>query len=728
MTAKKPKKEITLEKYGMRHDCEWMLVAPSRYDDYVTITRNFKDLTIGNIVVVEGTLIKKKFTNDKNMVCDYRSATRLGIEIRNVDGQVVAGSAFGRPGFAWQDYPLNEDVMVRGKVKQGWNGGLEISMVEPVPEHLKGRIVPIYPNVKVTKGERFREKIEEHFHYAKITAALISETTGWNLPDEPISMAEISEFSTPLDLVYALHKPKSVDEGEKARRAARLISGLALIRNTLLRAELQEEDPDSIVPVDLNVVQGLKGRFKFALTNDQSQAVDGIVKSLIAPLPMSGLISGDVGTGKTATFLIPMVATFLAGKCATLLTPNLLLIDQVAAEIKATFPEIPVCTLNGKQGMIGDPNNSILIGNTALIGAYKKNKIKQRPHFLVVDEQHKFSVEQRQAIAADYTNVIEATATPIPRTAALVTHGTADVYLLRETPVEKTIDTKIMTRNQAKEARNEIVKAIYDRNEQAAVVYPLVATDNPEKSKSTVTEALESWRKHVHESLIAVLHGKMSDEEKAAVLASFRSGEKRLLVASTVIEVGLTLPELKTMMVINADRFGVVTLHQLRGRLARHGGIGLMILFSNDPTDTATERLGLLVENSDGFILAEKDAELRGYGDIIGNDGDSQSGKTRTLFLGVNVGPSEISFAANLYATVDKIEKGEPLSSLTSTTIQTLKSSNSEQKLTIKDSPPKSVSQPTIPINSKMPQPSPPNVTSVKPEAKRGFGFRNTPR
>jgi ATP-dependent DNA helicase RecG len=657
--ATKPKKEITLEKFGMVHDSEWMLVTPSRYDDYATITTDFKTILVGNPIVIEGIITSKKLTNDRNQECDYKVASRLAIEIRNAAGQKIGGSAFGRPGFAWNGHEFGQTVMVRGKSKIAWNGLMELSMVEVVPDHLKGKIVPIYPNIKVTKGEKFRAKIEEHYHYLTTTAAIIAENTGWNDPNEQISMADVSGFLTPLDLLKTLHKPTSVVEGEKARRAARLVSGLALMRNTLLRAELLEPDQESAIPIDLDVVEALKKRLPFKVTNDQNVAIDGIVKSLIAPMPMSGLLSGDVGSGKTVAFLVPMVAAFMAGKRTTLLTPNLLLIEQVAQELKDIFPEIPVCTLTGSKGVTGDPNASIVIGSTALLSAYKKKIIKEHPHFLVVDEQHKFSVKQRQSIAVDFTNVIEATATPIPRTAALVTHGTADVFLLREIPVEKTINTSIMTRSEALLARDTIVAAIYDRQEQAAVVYPLVATDDPEKSRSAVNDAMAGWSKHVHESLIAVLHGKMDDEEKSAVLKSFKSGVKRLLLASTVIEVGVTLPELKTMMVIDADRFGVVTLHQLRGRLARHGGTGTMMLFANEPTEDGYERLNLLVENTDGFILAEKDAEIRGYGDLIGNDGDSQSGKTRTLFLGVNVGPGEISFAANLYQEIGKIKAEE---------------------------------------------------------------------
>jgi ATP-dependent DNA helicase RecG len=258
-------------------------------------------------------------------------------------------------------------------------------------------------------------------------------------------------------------------------------------------------------------------------------------------------------------------------------------------------------------------------------------------------------VAQREAVRASWTNLLEATATPIPRTAALAVHGSTDLHMLHEIPVDKKVDTRIFDRSSALEARNSVLRAIVERGEQAAVVYPMVEATEEADAKRSVMEAINTWSRYVAPEKIAVLHGRLSDEEKMSVLESFRAGERRLLLASTVIEVGVTLPELKAMLVIGAERFGVLTLHQLRGRLARHGGHGEFALFSESADPEALERLNLLIEHSDGFTLAERDAQVRGYGDLLGIDGDSQSGSTRTLFQGANVGPREIAFAANLY-------------------------------------------------------------------------------
>lgn len=676
--AKKIKREIDLEKFGMQTEAEWLLIAPSRYEDYANETIDFKTIAAGNPVMIRGTILSMDYFKDgkKPLLGNFQKiATRLVMKIKNANDQTLDVFAFGKPYFAWKSVDIGHQVLIRAMPKPRFIGnGIELHAPEVVPRALQGKIVPVYPNLKVTKGEKFREKIDHHLHLMNQAADLVERETGWSEKNEVISFADLSQFDTPLDLLKALHRPTTVEQGEKARRAARLVSGLSLMRNTLLRSENVVEDELSSIPITNDMIEQLKKRLPFQITNDQEKAIDNISASLRSKVPMSGLLSGDVGSGKTAAFMVPLVATYKAGKRAMILTPNLLLIAQVAREIRATFPEVPVCTVTGS-GIDGDPNAGIVVGSTALIHAFKKNKIKQHPDVLVIDEQHKFSIEQRQFLAGEHTNILEATATPIPRTAALISHGTADVFLLREIPVDKKITTEIITKQGAINARNEVLRAVLERGEQAAVVYPLVETDDEEKSKTAVTNALDQWKKYVPEDRIAVLHGKLKDDEKTAILDAFRAGEKDLLLCSIVIEVGVTLPSLKVMLVVDADNFGVVTLHQLRGRLARHGGEGHMMLYAEDPSPEGLERLDLLVKYTDGFVLAEKDAEVRGFGDLIGNDGDVQSGKTRTLFLGVNVGPQEIGFAANLYRRAGRMAELDGPLLLTETSVPTPASS-----------------------------------------------------
>lgn len=658
---KKPKaknKSMDMERFGLTNEAQWLLTVTSRYEDYKNFTEDFGKLYQGTPAMVRGVIEQKKlFDENGNETHNPRLSRRLSVVLTNKLGQSVTISAFGCPGFAWSGYKKGSSVIIKGVPKfNNFSRDLEITGVEIVDSKNLGKIIPVYPPIKGTKGERFGLKVKENMDLMDTAVHLLDIETGWGTRGVGQKLSEITQFNSSMDLIKALHSPQSVDQGAKAQTAARLLSAWTLIRKTQQRTAAIEANPKSIININMDVVEDLKNRIPFKLTGDQSDAITGICRSLRSPLPMTGLLTGDVGSGKTLAFLLPMVAAHKAGKRAMLMTPNLLLISQVSKELAAMFPEVPVCLVTGK-GVNGDPSKSIIVGSSALLGAMKKGKLGAGPDFLVVDEQHKFSVEQREQLIDKHTNSLEATATPIPRTAALATHGAKDLFLLQQIPVVKTIRTRIVNRDSAKEARNVILDAILNQGNQAAVIYPIVESDDPEKALKSVSEAAEKWSHLVPMEKIAVLHGRMKDDEKNAVLDSFRSGEKRLLLSSTVIEVGVTLPELKAMLVLGADNFGVVTLHQLRGRLARNGGHGEFMMFSDSMEPEALERLELLVQHQDGFVLAEKDAEKRGYGDMIGIDGDTQSGKTRTVFLGANIGPRHIAFAANLSEKINSLER-----------------------------------------------------------------------
>ena len=655
--ATKVKGQLDMAKFGLHNEAQWLLFTPHRYDDYKTITDSFSKLLLGNVAVVKGVIQSKKlYDKFKNETTNIASAVRLLVILKDIHGKTIPVTSFGKPGFAWKKYNLGNTVHLRVKPQRAFAGhGLELANSEIVDKTLLGQIVPIYPPLRVTKGDKFAIEVKRHMGLMDMAVQIVEDDSGWFDKHAPVRMEELTKFTSARELLDALHCPKSVQDGENAMLAAKRLSSYTLVRKTAERSRLIKVNPKSMINVDLAEIESLKGRLPYKLTGDQHDSIDGIVRSLRGPKPMDGLLSGDVGTGKTAAFLLPMVGAYKAGKRVMLLTPNLLLIAQVARELSTYFPEVSVCTVNGKGGIQGNHENSIIIGSTALINAMKKGKIGRKPDFLIVDEQQKFSVEQREALRDTHTNKIEATATPIPRTAALATHGAHDLFMLREMPVQKTVKTEVLGANQGKLAGQAVIDALR-RGEQACVIYPLVTAsldengDPTKDARKSVNGAADNWKKFVALEDIAVLHGKMKDDEKEAVLNDFRSGNKKLLLASIVIEVGVTLPELKTMLVTDADRFGVVTLHQLRGRLARHGGEGHFVLYSeNLDNPECLERLNLVRDNTDGFELAEKDAEVRGYGDLLGIDGDNQSGATRALFQGVKIGPRDISFAAHLH-------------------------------------------------------------------------------
>ena len=640
-------KPLEPKKFGITSGAQWLLIAPSRYDDYTAITDDYNALELGSIAVVSGKIAELVMYDGRSRTSSIHYCDRISIVLINNYGGTINLGSFGRPGYEFQHVNVGSEVVIRGKVVE-FNMEKQLTNLTLVTQDKIGKVFPIYGSIRKTAGERFQRAVNQHFHWIDAAGELVEAETGWNDPNSPFSIPNEIGFSRGEDLLRALHKPTSLEEGLRAIEAAQALSALSLIRKAVKRRSQIEPNPQSMISVTPELLNENIQKLPFAATAGQKHAMENIAKALRSPFPLDGLLSGDVGSGKTATFLVPLVSAYFAGAKCMILTPNLLLIKQVAREIKEFFPTVEVCTVTG-EGINGDPHTSIIVGSTAILGAFKKKKLGPSPNFLVIDEQHRFSVEQRNSIAAPYTNVLEATATPIPRTAALAAFGNKSIFILRDIPVVKDIQTEIAFREDAKRARDFLLESLHNGRDQVAVIYPLVGSENADNGLKSIYEAKENWKKCVPEELIAVLHGKMTDEEKEEVIRSFRAGEKRFLIASTVIEVGLTLPDLKRMMIIGADRMGLVTLHQLRGRLARHGGEGDCLLFVENPDSEAVERLQILVDHIDGFTVAEKDAEQRGFGDFLSTDGDEQSGKTRTLFMGVKVGPREIEWAANEY-------------------------------------------------------------------------------
>jgi ATP-dependent DNA helicase RecG len=265
--------------------------------------------------------------------------------------------------------------------------------------------------------------------------------------------------------------------------------------------------------------------------------------------------------------------------------------------------------------------------------------MQETPDFVVIDEQQRFSVSQKAELTDARTNLLEATATPIPRTTALVTHGGLDVSILRESPVSKNVQTRIVAAGEARRLFEHTAKIIASGG-QVAVVYPVVR-DRKREHKS-VAKAYERWSKEFPNK-VGIVHGDLSEAEKSAAIAKLRSGKHQVGVVSSIIEIGLTLPLLKSMIIVNPEVYGVSTLHQFRGRLARKGGVGYYFLFTPDEVSPESyARLRLVVECSDGFELAERDAQMRGYGDLF-EDSDRQHGKSNsTLFIGASLTPQDI--------------------------------------------------------------------------------------
>jgi len=419
----------------------------------------------------------------------------------------------------------------------------------------------------------------------------------------------------------------------------RRLAALSVVENAR-RLKKRAPVPESVVSIPDTLIQKLTAKLPYPLTGDQRRSIGEIVADMASPLPMRRVLSGDVGSGKTLPIMIAALATQSLGHRAVILTPNGLLADQFVKECKALFGEdsqvISVTSGTKKLDLSGNP---ILVGTTALLTRLKG---EPPPALFCVDEEQKMSVSQKVELTGFASNCLQATATPIPRTTALITHGAMDVSVLKEMPVVKNITTYIVTAGERKRLFDHTRKVLASGG-QIAIVYPIVNDDEQEK-KSVVAAAAE-WDKQFP-GLVGMVHGQMKEAEKVAAVDGLKSGNQKIAVVSSVIEIGLTLPSLRSLIVVHAERYGTSTLHQLRGRVARLGGNGYFFLFLPESVAPETmQRLQLLVDYSDGFTLSEKDADLRGYGDLF-EDAERQSGNSRsTIFRCVDLTPSEIHAA-----------------------------------------------------------------------------------
>ena len=623
---------------------------PRRYKDYSRTEEGFasahaQSVTQKRACLQFTVLAKSAFDRQGNALRPGDPVRPFRLSIKVVDGTGAEGwvVVFGNV-FPWKTVTPGAKIYVAGEVTI-WNNAWNLRNVELISEQDQGRLVSVYPakpgylaSAAIAKGVGYALD-----HHLSDAVALICDAVG-----QPESALDrIIQFPGGVrGALTAIHRPENQEHAQKASAWLRRVAALELLaraRETQSRAV----DPRSAISIQASEIRALASALPFPLTSDQRQAINDVVVDLRSDRPMRRLLTGDVGCGKSLCFQIPAVACQRIGKRAAILAPNELIAEQLAEEIAVRFQGAPVLTVTGdkKPEASWQAENPILVGTTALLHWAKR--VGYTPDFLVVDEQHKHSRDIREALAGQHTNLLEATATPIPRSLALVSHGGMDVSTIKESPVSKTIDTRIVTGIEEERLVDFVGRAIAG-SWQVAVVYGRVADDESSDVRSIEAE-LRTWEKRFP-GRVGVVHGKMKDADKDAVIRRMRNREISLLVSSTVIELGLTLPSLRAMVVVNAELFGLSTLHQLRGRVARDGGRGKLLMFTpSDVGEEATRRLEALISTSDGFALAEMDMTMRGFGNLSA-DSDEQSGGSATLFPGLTITPADLEEAAALVA------------------------------------------------------------------------------
>ena len=374
--------------------------------------------------------------------------------------------------------------------------------------------------------------------------------------------------------------------------------------------------------VPFEKVQEFINTLSFELTKDQSQAVKEIYQDLTTPKRMNRLLLGDVGSGKTIVSIIAMYINYLGGYQSVLMAPTEVLATQHLKTIKNTLPNLKVELLVGnlkkseKNKIIDKLKNNeidILVGTHSVLS---DDVIFNNLGLVVTDEQHRFGVNQRKIIQNKgvKTDILYTSATPIPRTYALSLYGDMDLSLIKTKPNgRKEIITKVKSEDEIKEVLSHIWEEL-KAGRQIYVVAPLIEDEN-ETNLNDINKLKENFTKAFGQKVnIAIMHGKMKKQEKEQVMQDYKDNKVQILISTTVIEVGIDIKNSTMMIIYDANRFGLATLHQLRGRVGRNDFQSYCYLICNDKTP----RLKVLEESNDGFYISEKDFELRGEGDLFG--------------------------------------------------------------------------------------------------------------
>jgi ATP-dependent DNA helicase RecG len=582
---------------------------PYRYEDY-----RLRDLA--NVAHDERITVEGKVHSEPSLVFYGRKKSRLIIRLL-VDRYLIQVVFFNQP-YLKKKIDINQTVTVTGKWDQH-RQTITASEIH-IGSQIQGKeLEPVY-NVKgKLTVKAIRKFISLAFtHYGPS----IEETL-------PESMLKRYKLFNRKDALRALHFPLSDHDVKQARR--RLVYEEFLLFQLKMQA-LRKYEREQSAGVSLQFDEQKVGQFisglPFPLTNAQKRVVNEILGDLKTPYRMNRLLQGDVGSGKTVVAAIGLYASVTAGYQGALMVPTEILAEQHAQSLKSLLDpfgvkcELLTSSVKGKRRkeileLLSIGEIHVLIGTHALI---QEEVVFAKLGFVITDEQHRFGVEQRRILREKGVNpdVLFMTATPIPRTLAITVFGEMDVSVIDEMPAgRKAIETYWAKHDMLERVLRLMEKELV-KGRQSYCICPLIE----ESEKLDLENAIDvhSTLSHFFQNRakVGLMHGKLSADEKETIMKEFSRNEVQVLVSTTVVEVGVNVPNATFMLIYDAERFGLSQLHQLRGRVGRGTEQSYCILLADPKTEVGKERMKIMTETNDGFVVSEKDLELRGPGDFFG--------------------------------------------------------------------------------------------------------------
>lgn len=603
-----PKRLAVLQELNINTVEDLVLYLPTRYEDNTVIDLN--EAEDQSTVTVQGEVY-----SSPTVAFFGRNKSKLTVHI--MVNQIAVKCVFFNQPYLKKKIELNGIVTVKGKwnrAKQEINGNRMFFNQQDNSNDTQ--LEPVYRIKEGIKQKQLRDNIRQ-----SLDDVVIHE---W-LSDELRTKYKLETLDYTLK---TLHHPKSKHDLLRARRTYAFTELFMFELRMQWLNRLEKTSDDAIeIKYDIQKVKSFIDSLPFELTDAQKSSVNEIFRDLKAPIRMHRLLQGDVGSGKTVVAAICMYALKTAGYQSALMVPTEILAEQHAESLIDLFGEtMNVALLTGsvkgkKRRILLEQleNGTIdcLIGTHALI---QDDVTFENVGLVITDEQHRFGVNQRQRLREKgaMTNVLFMTATPIPRTLAISVFGEMDVSSIKQLPKgRKSIITSWAKHEQYEQVLTQMTSEL-KKGRQAYVICPLIESSEHLEDVQNVVELYESLQQYYGQNKVGLLHGKLTNEEKDEVMHRFSQHEIDILVSTTVVEVGVNVPNATFMMIYDADRFGLSTLHQLRGRVGRSEHQSYCVLIASPKTETGIERMTIMTQTTDGFELSERDLEMRGPGDFFG--------------------------------------------------------------------------------------------------------------
>lgn len=674
-----PKIAYKLNKLGIYTVQDLMLYFPKKHIDYSsrTLIRDLKEgettTVFGYIKSVSAFNTQKKLSVVKVTVADESGRLDLSFFQAKSNRFMLERTK--------SQFPINAGIMLSGKVKRNNYDG-KLTFDKPTYSIMTGefledknsnlniaRIVPIYTvcedlSIKVLRRAIFNAIQKYKDEIENVIPDFMREKIG--LLDKKTAVEQI-------------HFPESQELLEQARFSL-IFEELFLIQLKMVRIREQNSHNHSALALKIKekgLVKEFIDNLPFELTGAQKKAVNEILNDLNSDVPMARLLQGDVGSGKTVVATIMLLAGVENGYQGALMAPTEILAQQHYNNLQQWLSPmgISVGLFLGSQGKkirekfrtdLRNGQMNIAVGTHALI---QEDVDFNNLGAIVVDEQHRFGVKQRNVLKKKSQNpqILTMTATPIPRTLALTVHGDLDLTIIDELPKgRKPIKTSLVTSHRGV---YELIQSEIDAGRQAYVVYPLIEESETLSAKAATIEAERLQKEIFPQYKIGLLHGKLKNDEKEQVMKDFKDKKYDILVSTTVVEVGVDVPNATVMLIENAERFGLSQLHQLRGRVGRNNLQSYCILHTSTKSQETRERLNIMTQTNDGFVIAEKDLQLRGPGEFLGT---RQSGLPDLIISDIVRDAKILEMARNEaidFVKTNKIEDYPKLKEITSLTL-----------------------------------------------------------